>query len=67
LIEVTGRPGVSLTTGTARTLFNASAAGLRPTLDVAADGRFLAVRRSSEDPHQGLLLVENWIEEFSRR
>jgi Tol biopolymer transport system component len=67
LIEAPVGPGASLTPGTARTLFNAAASGLRPTLDVAADGRFLVVRRSSEDPHQGLLLVENWIEEFVRR
>jgi len=67
LIEVPVGQGASLTPGTARTLFNAAAAGLRTTLDVAPDGRFLVVRRSREDPHQGLLLVENWIGEFVKR
>lgn len=54
------------TLGTARTLFSFGDAGLEPSLDVAADGRFLVVRERSEDPHRGLLLVENWLEEFSK-
>jgi hypothetical protein len=38
-----------------------------PALDLAADGRFLIVRRSSEDPRRGILVVENWMEEFRKR
>ena len=36
----------------------------KPALDIAADGRFLILRRSNEDPRQGILVVENWFEEF---
>jgi len=67
LMEVPVQTGASLTCGTARRLFNATTVGLEPTLDIAADGRFLVVRRSSEDPHRGILLVQNWMEEFLRR
>jgi len=74
LMEAPVQAGPALTLGTTRTLFSAADVGLdlgdvysRPALDIAADGRFLIVRRSSEDPRRGLLLVENWIEEFRRR
>ena len=67
LIEVPVQAGASLTPGTARTLFSATALGVESTLAIAPDGRFLAVRRSSEDPRRGLLFVENWFDEFRRR
>ena len=73
LIEVPVQAGSSLTLGMARKLFSAADVGLdpsfapNPALDIAADGRFLAVRRSGEDPRSGLLLVENWFEEFRKR
>jgi Tol biopolymer transport system component len=67
LIEVPVQAGSALTLGTARKLFSAASLGLEQTLDIASDGRFLVVRRSSEDPRRGLLLVENWLEEFRTR
>jgi hypothetical protein len=67
LVEIPVRSASALSFGTARKLFSASSLGLEATLDIAADGRFLVVRRSSEDPRRGLLLVENWIEEFRTR
>jgi hypothetical protein len=66
-MEVPVHAGASLVFGTPRTVFNATTAGLDAALDIAADGRFLAVRRSTEDPHRGILLVQNWTEEFLRR
>jgi hypothetical protein len=67
LIEVPIRAGATPVIGAARRLFSPNDIGLESTLDIAADGRFLVVRRSSEDPRVGLLLVENWFEEFSKR
>jgi len=67
LVEVPVRSASTLSLGTARKLFSASSLGLETMLDIAPDGRFLVVRRSSEDPRSGLLLVENWIEEFRTR
>ena len=66
-MEIPVQAGATLTLGTARKLFSVAGAGLEPDLDIAADGRFLFVRRSSEDPRRGLLLVENWFEEFRNR
>jgi serine/threonine protein kinase/Tol biopolymer transport system component len=66
LIEVPVKGGASVTFGAPRPLFSAVAAGLEQDLDLAADGRFLFVRRSNEDPHRGVLFVENWIQEFVR-
>jgi len=74
LMEVPVQAGDSLNLGTARKFFSAADVGLdrpdregRPALDIAADGRFLITRRSSEDSRRGLLLVENWLEEFRKR
>jgi serine/threonine-protein kinase len=74
LMEVPVQAGASLAVGAARRLFTAadvgmlpSEASLVPALDLAADGRFLFVRRSSDDPRGGILVVENWIEEFRKR
>ncbi len=73
LMEVTVKAGAALTLGATRRLFSAADIGLdrpavegRALLDIAADGRFLIARRSSEDPRRGLLLVENWLEEFRK-
>ncbi len=72
LMEVPVRGGSSLTLDAPRRLFAAGDVGLRfdfsdkPPIDVAADGRFLLVRRWNEDPQNGLLLVENWLEEFRK-
>ncbi len=38
-----------------------------PPVDVAPDGRFLVVRRSLQDLYNGILVVENWYEEFRER
>ncbi len=67
LIEVPMKAGASPTFDSPRPLFAAAAAGLERDLDIAADGRFLFVRRSSEDVHRGVLFVENWIQEFVKR
>ena len=66
LIEITLQASATSPLGTPRILFSAAASGIEPILDIGADGRFLAVRRSSEDPHRGILFVENWFEEFQR-
>ncbi len=44
-----------------------SALELAPPVDVAPDGRFLVVRRSLQDLYNGILVVENWYEEFRER
>jgi hypothetical protein len=61
------RSAPALSLGSARKLFSAASLGLETAIDIGPDGRFLVVRRSTEDPRRGLLLVENWIEEFRPR
>ena len=60
--------------GAAKRLFSVAELGLidssqfgRVPIDVASDGRFLAARRASADPRVGLLVIENWAQEFQRR
>jgi serine/threonine-protein kinase len=74
LMEVPVKGGTAFTPGTARRLFSAAVIGLDPlanspkaAIDVSPDGRFLIARRSREDPRRGLLLVENWFEEYRKR
>ena len=74
LMEVPVQSGAALTIDTARKMFSAGDVGMvasdasaKPALDLAADGRFLVVRRSSDDPRRGILVVENWMEEFRKR
>ena len=75
LIEVPIGVGETLTFGEPKRLFNAAEAGIalalylgnRPAVVAAGNGRFLAVRRAAADPHSGILVVENWLEEFRPR
>jgi len=73
LMEVKVQTGENLTLEAPRKLFSAGDVGLvvspddKPAIDIAADGRFLVVRRSKQDPFNGLLVVENWITEFKDR
>jgi len=75
LMEVSVRVGPTLELGEARRLFTAADVGIslgsgfapRPPIAAASDGRFLAVRRASSDAHDGVLVVENWYEEFRKR
>ena len=75
LMEVPIKAAENLALEAAHRLFSASDVGLvaspdsssKPAIDIAADGRFLIVRRSSQDPLNGILVVENWFEEFRKR
>ena len=74
LMEVPVQTGATLTFGETRQLFTAADVGIvnwdlstRYALDVAHDGRFLIVHRSSKDPRAGILVVENWFDEFRTR
>jgi serine/threonine-protein kinase len=75
LIEVAIGAGEALTFGEPRRLFSAADADValatflsnRPAVVAAGNGRFLAVRRAPADPYSGILLVENWLEEFRTR
>ena len=75
LIEIAIGAGTTLSFGEPRRLFNATEAGIalamflgnRPAVVAAGNGRFLAVRRAAGDPTSGILVVENWFEEFRPR
>jgi len=75
LIEIAIGPGETLTFGEPKRLFSAVDAGIalatylgnRPAVVAAGNGLFLAVRRAASDPYAGILVVENWLEEFRQR
>ena len=74
LMDVQLKAGDGLTMQAARRLFSAGDVGLvasldfglSPAIDIAPDGRFLIVRQSTDDPSNGILVVENWFEEFRK-
>ena len=75
LIEVAVGAGDALKLGEPRRLFDAADVGItlaeylnnKPAVVAAGNGRFLAVRRAAGDPYGGVLVVENWFEEFRPR
>jgi eukaryotic-like serine/threonine-protein kinase len=68
LFRVPVHAGPALTLGAPRPLFAIRDLGDEVDVtDVAADGRLLATRRSSEDPRRGVLMVEHWSEELRHR
>ncbi|MGZ5428708.1 MAG: hypothetical protein ACXWFS_06850, partial [Thermoanaerobaculia bacterium] len=75
LIEVAIGAGEGLTFGKPKRLFSAVDAGIalatylgnRPAVVAAGNGRFIAVRRAASDSYSGILVVENWFEEFRPR
>ncbi len=75
LIEVAIGAGETLSFGEPKRLFSAVDAGIalatylgnRPAVVAAGNGLFLAVRRTAADPYAGILVVENWLEEFRPR
>jgi hypothetical protein len=74
LVEVPVGRGAGLALGRPRTLFAAADAGIvlssvfrKPPVAAGPGGRFLAVRRAPGDPMNGVLVVENWFEEFRKR
>ena len=73
LMEVTVGTGPAAEFGAPKKLFAADDVGVElehefrpPACSPAADGRFLMVRRVAGDPTSGILLVENWAEEFRK-
>ena len=74
LLEASLGSGAMPNLGAPRRLFAAGEVGVEaemdfrpPACDATADGRFLMVRRVPGDPTSGVLVVENWYEEFRAR
>jgi hypothetical protein len=62
-------PGQSFVTGETRRLFPLQTAGFSPAIDVASDGRVLAIRAAgaaATRPDE-LILVENFTEELKAK